>query len=141
MVLGIGFAFTACPLSSSSYGMAEFPDGCVYISVTTADLTCAADKDCALTRSGEVCVSPCGCGANTAVNTAAATRFASETAALQIVEDGGCGPCEAPVVSVCRDGQCVTCGVGENDCRDAGTTKADASAGAADGGASNHDGG
>ena len=105
---------------------------CVDFVVTAADHVCAADQDCALIRSGEVCSGECSCG-STPVSAAAAARYASDVASLKLE---AC-PCAFGGEARCIASRCTLCGLGPAGlaaCSDDAGAASDGGTGAADGG-------
>jgi hypothetical protein len=105
---------------ASDAATTEAGANCVEFEPTPSDLTCGGDLDCALVRTGEVCKDQCSCG-DAPVNAAAAARFASDTAPLDLAS---C-PCAFSGEARCLAGRCTLCGIGGNQpagCDDAATT-------------------
>jgi hypothetical protein len=108
--------------TDSGVGTVTTDDGaeCVDLEVASSDLSCVSDQDCAPSLTGKVCEGQCACG-DTSVNAAAAARYQSETASLNLV---AC-PCPAQGEPRCLGGQCTLCGFGPNQpagCDDTGIT-------------------
>ncbi len=94
--------------------------GCVDIELSSAELSCTTDQDCALVATGEVCPgyvpqrgNEYGTGTlcdNAAANSVGVAKVAAQLASIPTGNDGGDDFCDAvPGTPRCLGGQCGVC--------------------------------
>jgi hypothetical protein len=82
---------------------------CVYVDLTTYDLSCKSDSDCIQITSGEICSGECTCGGS-AINADGQAQYDQQLSEITLA------PCGCPAIGVprCITGTCTLCKFGPN---------------------------